>query len=644
MSFWKKLSPSASGESAPQEGAPPNLVESAVGRPGAAPAGAAAPEEFQADASRELSELSELGGTARPLGGAGGDAPGDGVGKLDPAPREGEGERDGGALPQNGAGRPSKAKRSPYDQEKQFRLAKYFSSVSILVIFASCLLIAAVMSGEAEDIIYERVVEDSIMLMDNLNYQMFHYFLLPIFRERGQAKLSERESYQSLNTVIKNTVFGFDISSVSLYDAVYGMKIYSSDSEIPVVVYLPDPATGELIPKGEYADPLSAYHEAIRLTNLSNAPYEPQPEIDRDLARPSWWPYGEDSRQAYVQSLKARTVVIKQEGSYLLGGFFPHGKFSVRFFKGMRNLYTSNITGVLEITRDVTMEYRQIAAMQFVALLIAVGTTIFLTFVLRLVVARGEAIVTQRNAEKAALNERLNQVERLVSLGRMVATVSHEIRNPLGIINSSADFLKGSLKAESPKLSRLAEAIVDESERLSRIVTDFLDFARPQEPRFAPVVVEDILEEIFVLLEVDLNRGGVELRANLREEPGPIMADGTLLHRAFVNILMNAIQAMPDGGLLTVETRLEDNLAFASGGLGRIVIQITDTGPGIHSEALSSLFKPFFTTKTKGTGLGLVLVRNIVEGHGGRLELRNVETEESGLAVIISLPLSGREL
>ncbi|MDR2612686.1 MAG: hypothetical protein LBG06_07655, partial [Deltaproteobacteria bacterium] len=345
--------------------------------------------------------------------------------------------------------------------------------------------------------------------------------------------------------------------------------------------------------------------------------------------------------------LLSRTVILRQDGSYLLGGFFPRGEFSIRCLKAMEDYASAGVSGVLEITRDVTAEYRQIAAMQYAALAIAVGATIFLTFALRLVVARGEAIIHQRNAEKAALNERLNHAERLASIGRMVATVSHEIRNPLGIINSSADYLTGRLAAE-PKLERLAAAIVDESTRLSRIVTDFLDFARPQTPRMAPVNVEDILEEIFVLLEADMSRAGVELRADLRGDPGRVPADGALLHRAFMNILMNAIQAMPEGGMLTVETFLD--LGGGDGAGGRdgapaLAVRIVDTGPGITEDALANLYQPFFTTKIKGTGLGLVLVRNIVEAHGGSLSLRNAEDGEEGhgLEVTIRLPLGAGE-
>jgi signal transduction histidine kinase len=523
------------------------------------------------------------------------------------------------------------------DREKRFRLVKYFSSVSILLIFATCLALAAIMSGQAENIIYERVVEDTVMIMDNLNYQMYNHFLRPIYQERGEARLSEPEAYEFLDMVIQNTIHGFDISRVSLYDARVGMMVYSSDSKVPVVVYQEDPETGDREPMGKFADPMSAYREAIE--KASQPPSAAVEAMAGGKAPRFWRPPGASGRAAYMSYLKERTVILRQNGGFLLWGFFPRGNFSISCFKAMEDYYSTDVSGVLQMTRDVTPEYREIASMQYAALAVAVGTSIFLTVVLRLVVARGEAIIHQKNAEKEALNERLNQAAHLVSLGRMVATVSHEIRNPLGIIKSTADFLNGSLKNE-PKMAKLAGAIVDESDRLSLIVTDFLEFARPQEPRFSPVVPEEILEEIFVLLEVGMARAGVELRNELREEPGPLPADASLLHRAFMNLLINSIQAMPDGGLLTVRSEL---MADPRSG-GYLDIEIIDTGPGLSGAAFENLFKPFYTTKTKGTGLGLVLVRNIIDAHSGKITFQNVKEEgpERGLKVALSLPLERR--
>ncbi|MDR2613245.1 MAG: hypothetical protein LBG06_10660, partial [Deltaproteobacteria bacterium] len=174
----------------------------------------------------------------------------------------------GEAAGEAGEGPGGEALRSPLDQEKKFRLVKYFSSVAIAVIFASCLALAAIMSGEAEDIIYSRIVDDTVMIMDNLNYQMFNHFLLPIYREKGNARLSEPEAYTFLNSVIEDTVYGFDISRVALYDARYGMRIYTSDSSEPVVTYRPSPETGELLPQGEFAEPMGAYLEAITKATL----------------------------------------------------------------------------------------------------------------------------------------------------------------------------------------------------------------------------------------------------------------------------------------------------------------------------------------------------------------------------------------
>ncbi|MDR1308968.1 MAG: hypothetical protein LBL95_03570, partial [Deltaproteobacteria bacterium] len=433
---------------------------------------------------------------------------------------------------------------------KPFQLAKYFSSIGVIVIFFTCLVLAAMMSDRAERIIYDRVVEDTVMIMDNVNFQMFTNFLLPIYKERGEAKLSQPEPYRYLHSVIQNAIHGFDISKVALYDAKVGMMVYSSESTVPVVTYRVSAGTGQPEAVGRLAEPMGLYSEAVRIFMAKGtggaggqAPSFQQPP-------------GSPGRAAYIDYLKERTVIVRQEGGYLFGKFFPRGQFTIRCLKAMEDYYTHNISGVLELNRDLTAEYRQIASMHFTAVVVAVASSLFLSVILWMVVARGESIINQKNAEKAALDERLHQAERLANLGRMVGTVSHEIRNPLGIIRSSADFLASRLK-DSPGQERLAAAIVDESGRLWRILTDFLDFARPMRPVLSPVVAEDILEEILVLLEADMSRAGVELLSRMQPDPGPILADRDQLHRAFMNLLVNAIQAMPEGGLLTVGTGVQ---------------------------------------------------------------------------------------
>ena len=345
--------------------------------------------------------------------------------------------------------------------------------------------------------------------------------------------------------------------------------------------------------------------------------------------------YGEEN---YLKKIRAQTVFRYDGGQYLIWNFFPRGNFVLRAYKAMEDYENENISGVLEVDRDLTPEYRQIAKLQYFALSMAFFLALGLTLVLRWVVSRGEAILTKRNQEQQDLRARLDQSERLAGLGSMVATVAHELRNPLGIIHSTADVLSRFL-ASNPDQARLARAIVEEANRLSGVVTEFLDFARPPTPRLEPMVVEELLEEILAFLEVTLTRAGVEVRTDFRSDPTPTPGDAAMLHRVFLNILINSIQAMDDGGLISIATRREP---AGDSGSDWLKITISDTGPGLSEEAAKKLFVPFSTTKAKGTGLGLVIVRNIVEGHGGALDLKNgppPEDNDCGPGLIVAIRL-----
>ena len=565
--------------------------------------------------------------------------------------------------------------------EKPFRLAKSFSLIAVVMIFAVVLVLVAVISRQAEVIITKRVEDDTIKLMENLNHQMYTNFLTKVSGPEGRSRLREPEQQALLHEVITNTIYGFDLKSVFIYGP-GGEVVYATD-ETELLTPVKDMAAFnesidlfKSLPRIKYVLP-----KLFRLKSpwkngqpwLGNTQVQPlpTPSLDGSLTTlpeslptlgnspqyrmPNLYYYaqednahdngqlgseeivkttevtpdppplgllgGDSPEDDYLSYQRSQTVFRYDRGGYLLFNILPKGEFVLRSYKAMGDFNPTRygVSGVLEVSRDLTPEYHQLARLQYFALGMAVLLALGLTFVLRWVVTRGEAIITRRNEQKRTLEQRLDQAERLAGLGSMVATVAHEIRNPLGIIHSTADVLKRYLSPH-PDQARLARAIIEEANRLSEVVTEFLDFARPPSPRLEPIIIEDILEEILAFMEITLARAGVEVRTSFRQDPTPIPGDRAMLHRVFLNLLVNAIQAMDDGGLITVSTKVANDPAQ---GKRRLLVAISDTGPGLSEEVHQKIFSPFYTTKAKGTGLGLVIVRNIVENHGGHIELNN---------------------
>lgn len=227
-----------------------------------------------------------------------------------------------------------------------------------------------------------------------------------------------------------------------------------------------------------------------------------------------------------------------------------------------------------------------------------------------------------------ALQERVQRQERLAALGSLSAGVAHEIRNPLGIIKGSAEILKRRFGGNDGE-DGLCDDILEEVTRLSRVVTEFLEFARPREPFFEEVRMDDILGRA---LDLASSQAGerVTVERELRANGAVVNADPEQCRQVFLNLILNAFDAMPDGGVLTVRS-------FPDGERRHVVMEFRDTGVGISDENLPQVFNPFFTTKAKGTGLGLSIVHRIVESHGGRID---VESEPGmGTAFRLVLPL-----
>jgi len=230
----------------------------------------------------------------------------------------------------------------------------------------------------------------------------------------------------------------------------------------------------------------------------------------------------------------------------------------------------------------------------------------------------------------------LRKAERLSAIGELGAVLAHEIRNPLASIKGTAEILKDDLRPGDRKYEFL-EILVKESERLNRVVEDFLRMARPQ-----PVIMGncDLMAELNnVITLVSAEARKREVRLELKPAALPVIeGDPEKLRQAFLNIILNGLQATPPDGSVTITVSLEE--AKASGP-GSIELSFSDTGPGIEADKMERIFEPFYTSKEGGTGLGMAITRKIIEGHGGRIEV--MSEPGAGADFRIHLPVKVKE-
>ncbi|OLE51238.1 MAG: hypothetical protein AUG51_23685 [Acidobacteria bacterium 13_1_20CM_3_53_8] len=239
----------------------------------------------------------------------------------------------------------------------------------------------------------------------------------------------------------------------------------------------------------------------------------------------------------------------------------------------------------------------------------------------------GFVITFQDLTQVRSLEETSRRQDRLAAVGRVAASIAHEIRNPLAAMRGSIQVLRSEVDGKSSQ-AELMDIILRESDRLNRIITDYLSYARPRSRMLSSVDLRELLTETFTLLRHSPEiRDGHTLEENLPEEPVMTDADAEQLKQVFWNLARNALQAMPEGGALRVE------LERAPSGRSRIVF--TDTGRGMSPVQVERLFEPFSST-TGGTGLGLSIVYQIVREHGGTINVRSREGQ--GTTITIELP------
>jgi two-component system, NtrC family, sensor histidine kinase HydH len=462
---------------------------------------------------------------------------------------------------------------------QSFKLVKYFTFSSLAVMLVFALLLSWIISNNARKVMLKQSEEYSLVLAETLNQQVFRRFVLPTVVRYGNIALSNSEQFDALDKIVSSIIQGMKITTVTIYDSQMNIISYSTDLK--------------LVGKEDLGG--TEYHRSLK---------------------------GESNSRLTSKGTVFNLVPGSTPPSCELQTYIP--------FRQVRQGGESSdvIMGVIEITKDLSREYTNIIRLQSSIIGISVTVMMILFLILRSIVSRADNIMETRNMERLRLKEKLNQAERLAHLGTMVATVSHEIKSPLGIVRSTAEILEKRIKKVAPGNEHLARIIVDETGRLNDIVIEFLDFARPQEPKPEVIDVNGVVEKAVNFISPKLQEQGIGLKVELDRNLPQGNIDVNLFYRALLNILINGMQSMDKEGQLDVFTRRADD--------GWIVIDIRDSGCGMSEEKLSRIFQPFFTDKNKGTGLGLAITKNIIESHKGNI--RVTSEPDVGTTFTILLP------
>lgn len=475
-------------------------------------------------------------------------------------------------------GSETKKNRNPAIQEKvrPFRLVKYFTFSSLIVLFAGALILSLLNTHWARRMQLDKNKDYALLLIENLNHQIFLQFVLPTIIKHGKIQLREKEQYELMDQVVRTTVHGFQVDQVNIYDLNNTIS-YSLDPSL----------IGKRNAGGNH---YLAAMNGQRLTKLDQQGSFTQLLIG----------FPRQSRMVTYSPLRAEKPLSRIPGPIL---------------------------GVVELVQDLSDEYQSIYRFQMQVILTCTAVMLVLFLFLIVVVRRGERIIEKRALERLRLKEQLTKAQHLSSLGEMTAAISHEIRNPLGIIKSSAELLNKRMGTLDPA-EQIPGIIVEESGRLNNIITDFLNYARPREPQFKSCKIDEVLEKNLNFLQPQIRDQNYRIQMSLKNGTPDIEGDPEMLYQAFLNIFINAMQAMPDGG--EIQIRIAHTKKTLS-------IQFQDQGSGVSNELKDKIWDPFFTNKEKGTGLGLGIVRNIVEAHGGAIRIDNAD--EGGALVKIELPI-----
>lgn len=474
------------------------------------------------------------------------------------------------------------AKRFDVGGNQPLGLARFLSWISLALILTSSMTLSVVIANSARETLILKQQKFALLLAENLNHQIYRRFTLPTLVGFGRIALRQPVQYERLDQIVQSIIHGLHVQRLRIYDHSQVVS-YSTDKE--------DLGRGDLAPVG--------VAEALQ-----------GDEPDFEIVSPiSFW--------------QALFILRPEPGTFILRTLYP-----LRIENRLNSSDAEGpIMGVLELTQDITDDYRAVIGFQWLIITSGLVSSVVLFAMLLVFIRRAERLISERVTEKQRLERELHQHEKLASMGRVIASIAHEIRNPLGIIQSSAELLRKRANGGDAMTGRILEAIYDEARRLGQTVNDFLDYARPRTPRQDPVELDVVLNQVLGFLDGELTRADVTVERTIQEGlvvPG----DKDLLYRAFYNIMVNALQAMDGPGAVNINCVQQDDTT--------VTVEFADSGPGFDQTTRTKLLDPFFTTKDHGTGLGLPIVNSIITSHGGRLELD--DAPGGGALVRVLLP------
>ncbi len=358
-------------------------------------------------------------------------------------------------------------RRVPEEKIKPFRLVKYFTFTGLVVIFLVTLILTILNTHWVKSMQRKKAEDYAHALIENLNHQVFIQFILPVGMKFGRVQLRNPDQLERMDNVVRSTLYSFKVEDLNIYSMNNTISYSFDEGRIGVVAVggtaleqaKVGKSTSKLVRRGGFLEILLGIPKEVQLVTFAPLRWEE-----------------------------------------------PLGRI------------TDTVLGVVEIVQDLSEDYQTIFRIQILVVITCTVLMGALFVVLLFVVKRGEAIIEQRAEERLRLKEQLGRAERLSAMGEMAAGISHEIRNPLGIIRSSAELLKKKVAKIDPT-SAIPDIIIEEATRLNGIITDFINFARPRSPKFSPCRVEDVLEKNLAFLAAPIAEKGYTIRKAFQEPP-----------------------------------------------------------------------------------------------------------------------------